>query len=316
MLPPQVDAMVDEYAEHTPSPALRPYLASCSGYRQAGMPPGTHRGLPSPYLTMVITIDDPIVMAAHPDPAQRPGSYATLVGGLHARPALITVPGRQSGVFLGLHPLGARRLLGIPAGELADRDVGVDQVAAALADELQGRIRDAATWPQRFAAVEAVLGARLAAADRVPAPAPELAEAWRILLRSGGGARVDRLAERTGWSARHLGARFRAEIGLTPKTAARVIRFDRARRAFAAAPGGDLARIAAGTGYFDQAHLARDFRAFAGCSATAWLAAEGSDPSKPAAGVVRHAGPHDRERDPDADRNRPAAAGVALPPSP
>src|SRR6266702_4461028 len=54
--------------------------------------------------------------------------------------------------------------------------------------------------------------------------------AWRQLLREGGALRVSELAAGTGWSGRHLTSRFRAEIGLTPKAAARVIRFDRARR--------------------------------------------------------------------------------------
>ncbi|WP_432000735.1 hypothetical protein [Streptomyces sioyaensis] len=83
------------------------------------MPPGRHRGLPSPRLTLIFTLDEPLTLAGHPDPAQAPGTYSALLGGLHTRPALITHEGRQSGVQLGLHPLGARALLGLPAGELA-----------------------------------------------------------------------------------------------------------------------------------------------------------------------------------------------------
>jgi transcriptional regulator GlxA family with amidase domain len=90
---------------------------------------------------------------------------------------------------------------------------------------------------------------------------------------------VSALAEGTGWSGRHLASRFRAEIGLTPKAAARVIRFDRARKLLVqrlAAGGGDhfLADLAADCGYFDQAHLAREFRALAGCPPSQWLAEE------------------------------------------
>jgi hypothetical protein len=87
------------------------------------VPPGRHRGLPSPYLTLIITLDDPLTVSAHPDPADPPGDYVTLAGGLHTTPALITHPGRQSGVQLALSPLGARAVLGRPAGELAGIDV-------------------------------------------------------------------------------------------------------------------------------------------------------------------------------------------------
>ncbi|MEV4327095.1 hypothetical protein AB0J37_33085, partial [Microbispora rosea] len=78
------------YLHRRPAPALRPLVAWYSGYREAGVPPATHRGLPSPYLTMIVTLDDPLVVAAHPDPRTPPGAYDTLVGGLHTSPALIT----------------------------------------------------------------------------------------------------------------------------------------------------------------------------------------------------------------------------------
>jgi AraC-like DNA-binding protein len=89
---------------------------------------------------------------------------------------------------------------------------------------------------------------------------------------------VSELAAGTGWSERHLTGRFRAEIGLAPKAAARVIRFDRARKLLVRklTAGGDylLADLAADGGYFDQAHLAREFRALAGCPPSQWLAEE------------------------------------------
>jgi hypothetical protein len=52
--------------------------------------------LPSPYLTMIVTLDEPLTVAAHPDP-QRPGRYESLLGGLHLRPAMIAHDGSQSG---------------------------------------------------------------------------------------------------------------------------------------------------------------------------------------------------------------------------
>lgn len=88
------------------------------------------------------------------------------------------------------------------------------------------------------------------------------------------------LAERVGWSERHLTGRFRAEYGLTPKTALRLARFDRARRRIgAAARSGphastSLAQIAAVGGYADQSHLAREFRDFAGVAPSRWVAQE------------------------------------------
>jgi AraC-like DNA-binding protein len=254
---------------------LRSLVAWYSGYRQEGVPPGRHRGLPSPYLTLIITLDDPLTVSAHPDPADPPGDYVTLAGGLHTTPAVITHPGRQSGIQLALSPLGARALLGRPAGELAGMDVDGSEVLGVIARELHERLRDAASWPARFALLDQIL---LDHADLDQQVAPDIAEAWRLLTRSRGTVRAGELARRVGWSPRYLQRRLLTETGLTPKTAARVTRFDRARRTLqrqATGPGEwTLARLAAECGYYDQAHLAREFRELAGCPPSTWLAEE------------------------------------------
>jgi AraC-like DNA-binding protein len=167
-------------------------------------------------------------------------------------------------------------LLGTPAAALASVDVGLDDVLGArVTAELLDRVRAASSWPARFAVVDEVL---LRSVDRGARAAPEVAEAWRLTLAGGGRLRVAEVAARVGWSERHLTARFRGETGLGPKEAARVVRFDRARRALTArvASGGrpDLAALAAVAGYADQAHLTREWGAFSGLSPLRWLAAE------------------------------------------
>ncbi|MEV4756261.1 helix-turn-helix domain-containing protein [Micromonospora sp. NPDC049559] len=266
------EVSVSEFVEHRPAPPLRPLVARYTGYRQVGLAPGRHRGLPSPYLTLIFTLDEPLEVAAHPDPRTPPGRYATLVGGLHTAPALITHPGRQSGIQLALSPLGARALLGLPAGELAGLDVDAAEVFGASGRELHERLLAAGGWPERFALLDRFLAPRAAAATP---PRPEVAHAWRRLLAGGGAAPVAELAREVGWSPRYLGRRFDVEIGLSPKAVARVVRFDRARRRLQrrAGTGPDLALadLAAGCGYYDQAHLAREFRSLAGCPPSRWL---------------------------------------------
>jgi AraC-like DNA-binding protein len=250
-------------------------VATAVGYRHDSPAP-FHRGLPSPYLTLVVTLDRPLELAAHPDPHQAPGCYDALVGGLHTRPALIRQNGPQAGVQLSLTLRGARALLGVPAGALASLDCALPDVVGSAGSELTGQFREATGWSGRFAAIERVLLGILR--DDIAAVRPEVQEAWRLTLTTSGRLRVEEIARRVGWSPRYLLQRFRAETGLTPKEAARMVRFDRARRALAArtAAGGaaDLAVLAAATGFADQAHLTREWRAFAGLPPTRWLAAE------------------------------------------
>jgi AraC-like DNA-binding protein len=279
---------IDEHCRRAPAEPLRRYVAWYVGYRQRGVAPATHRGLPSPFLTLIFTLDEPLSMLAHPDPGQPPGDWGTLLGGLHSTPALIVHDGAQSGIQLALRPLGTRALLGLPAGELADIDVPAEAVLGGVCAELRARVAAAACWRERFGILDEILlrlisggaasGRAGLAASAARAPAPEVAWAWRQLLVSGGATRVSELATGTGWSSRHLTSRFRTEIGLTPKTAARVIRFGRARRLLVsqltADPAARLADLAVTCGYFDQAHLAREFRALAGCPPSQWLAEE------------------------------------------
>ncbi len=273
---------VDEHCRRRPAGPLRPYVAWYTGYRQRGVPPARHRGLPSPFLTLIFTLDEPLVILAHPDPRQPPGGFGALLGGLHSAPALITHDGAQSGIQVALRPLGARALLGLPAGELAQIDVPAEDVLGGACAELRARAVAAPGWPERFAIVDEML-LRLIAAPAATArvagePAPEVGWAWGQLLASGGTVRIADLAAQTGWSGRYLAARFRTEIGLTPKAAARVVRFSRARKlllenvAGGREPG--LAGLAAACGYFDQAHLAREFRSLAGCPPSQWIAEE------------------------------------------
>jgi AraC-like DNA-binding protein len=262
---------VNEHTMAWPSAALRPYVGWYSGYRQRDLPPNRHRGLPSPYLTLILTLDEPLVIAAHPDRRQAPGTYDALIGGLHLAPALITSDGASSGIQVAVNPLGCRALFGLPAAELRNVDTDLSSVLdPAVIDRTRERMRSATTWAERFAVADRWL-CRMAVAHEAEVH-PDVARAFRRLVASGGDVPIAALAGEVGWSARHLTTRFAAEVGLRPKEAARVVRFDRVRRKIV--PGVRLAELAVDAGYFDQAHLTRDFREFAGVSPTRWLADE------------------------------------------
>jgi AraC-like DNA-binding protein len=264
-----------------PAGPLRAVVAEHHGYRQRDMPPARHLGLPSPYLTVIVTLDEPLHVARQPDPAQAPDSYRAMIGGLHTTPAVIEHDGAQSGVQLQLSPLGTRALFGLPAGELAALDVPATDLLGRLGDDLHEQMRGTRTWAERFRVLDVGLGRLLDPSRRPP---PEVCRAWHLLRASHGTARVADVARAVGWSERHLAARFHTEIGLTPKAAARVIRFDRARRMI---PGCSGAVVAATCGYADQSHLVRDFVEFTGLAPGAWLAAEVGNLQAPDASAGR-----------------------------
>ncbi|GAA0900800.1 helix-turn-helix domain-containing protein [Streptomyces thermoalcalitolerans] len=170
-----------------------------------------------------------------------------------------------------LSPVVAAAVLGA-ADELVGEVVPLDAVWGRDAGRTEDRLCAATSWDERFAIAADILCRRLEAA---PPLDPEIAAAWSRIRAGRGQVRVDGLADEVGWSRKRLWSRFRSRIGLTPKRAAQLVRFDHAARLLAA--GEPAARVAAVSGYTDQSHLHREVKAFTGATPTAvarapWLA--------------------------------------------
>lgn len=243
---------------------LKPLVTRYVGYAQDDVTLAVHRGLPSRHVTLIISLAGPVRMRG----AGGPVRLQALAGGLHTAPVLIDQDRTQAGVQLELDPLGVRTLLGVSAAELCGE---VADLAEFGLGELPGRLEEAPGWAERFAILDDVFAAR---AVEPAGATPEVGEAWRRLRGTAGTVRVAQLADEIGWSRRHFGERFREEIGLAPKQAARVLRFERAGRLLRAGGHRDLARVAAEAGFYDQAHLSNEWRALAGCTPRTWIAEE------------------------------------------
>jgi AraC-like DNA-binding protein len=262
-----------DIAVRPPAPALRPYVARFAGIRERGasaLDGGFMRGLPSRHVTLMISLGTPIDIAAMPSKGQSPGRFQALIGGLHDAPALV----RRTGAFHGLHlfltPLGTRALLGLPASALASTVVDLKDVLGPETDGLLDRLMGANSLATAFDVLDQTFLARL---DREVEPAPTLAFAWRRLLASEGGIRIEDLAAETGWSRRHLSERFRNDLGVAPKTVARIARFERACALLRDCPS-SVAEVAAACGYVDQAHMSREWSVLAGCAPRTWIREE------------------------------------------
>jgi AraC-like DNA-binding protein len=153
-------------------------------------------------------------------------------------------------------------LFGVAMHELSSRLVlPLDDVLGAEAGELTERLACVAGWSARFAILDRFIIERVQRARR---PSPDVERAWGRLRASGGLLPVGELARELGCSRRHLIGRFRDEIGPAPKTAARLVRFQRTVRLLERHDEVRFAEIAQRCGYYDQAHMNREFRELAG----------------------------------------------------
>jgi AraC-like DNA-binding protein len=243
------------------------------GYVEATPAPLRRREVASAEITLILSFGAPIAIGGS-GAEQRSQLHTSFVAGLHDGPVVTEHAGRQHGVEIRLAPLAAGRLLGVPMDELANRVVALDDLLGRDADRLLERLYHAPGWAERFGLLDAALARRL---EATRAPAAGVAWAWKRLNETHGTAPIAALADEVGWSRRHLAAQFRRQVGVPPKLLARILRFERVLERLRHAELGRWAEVAYDCGYYDQAHLNRDFRAFAGSTPTAFLAARMPD---------------------------------------
>ena len=253
-----------EMRRRLPDPALDGIVSDICGYRETAA--GHFRNVEYASLTvpLVFSFAEPfaIGLGKAPDDNDR---FASFAAGLFAGPVMIESFGTACCIQVNFTPLGARRFFRLPMSELTDSMVVLDDVLGAEGMALREQLGNAPDWASRFDLAEAFVTARLERAAETPL---EIAWAYDRIIASGGRARISAIAEKLGWSRKHLAGSFSNAIGIGPKTLSRIVRFNRAL-GLSRQQTADWADIAADCGYADQAHLVRDFRQLAGDPPTA-----------------------------------------------
>jgi len=213
------------------------------------------------------------------------------VVGLHTRHQVTRASGERHFMVVRFTPIGAHLFLGLPMHLIANEAIDLEAIDPGLARTLMNRAQAARTWTDRFAAMESLIAERIADAET----SSPVSVVWRQLAAADGRIALGSLARELDCSHRTLIARFRTCVGLPPKTIVRLLRFNRVMRAIdrssptrtnevvgkpyiesthADGRGARAIRwadIATDCGYFDQAHLIKDFREFAGNTPEAFL---------------------------------------------
>lgn len=248
-----------------PAPALCPYVTTYAAWDEDISGFQQRRELPSGVIPLLVSLGTPYRIGA---PADRwdPRPYDAFVAGNHDTYATSAISGPQAGVQVGFTPPGARMLFGLPLHELTNCVFHLDDVLGADGRRLAEQLRAAPSWDACFDILDDAFIARMAAA----LPLNE-GIAWAYAQACNAPVNVGALAHALGISHRSLILGFRDHIGLTPRTTMRIARFSRALAAIAGDPQVSLASLAADCGYYDQPHLYRDFRQFAGITPAGYL---------------------------------------------
>jgi AraC-like DNA-binding protein len=255
-----------------PAVSLRRYVhGGYCGWTECTSAPERRRELPAGFIPVILNLGPPFGVSAPGEEPSRLAHFDSFVAGMHDRFVLTESAGVSHCIQLNLSPIAAHLVFGLAMHELTNRTVALDDLLGNESRRLIARLHDAQSWDARFTILDAFLTARLAVARHASA---EVEWAWRALQQSSGRLEIGALATEIGWSRKHLAHCFREQIGLPPKLVARVMRFhvviDRVRREMTSTRSAlrlpRWSELALDAGYYDQAHLVRDFVEFAGAS--------------------------------------------------
>lgn len=246
---------------YVPHDALRGYVMNIStvdASLAAGVRNVTTPYPPTPFQTLLFYCKDSVSMAQGNSGRFETQPRSVLVGPQVSR-VNIRVADRLRAIRVDFRPGGLYRLLGVPMYELLNggfdaRDIfGSDMVS--ISDRL-----DNVTLEQGKAVVEAFLLEKLASLK----PILPFDSAIQVLLGSNGRLSVEQTASLACLSTKQFERKCKERLGMNPKMYSRILRFSRAYRLHEASPRLSWTAIAHEAGYFDQMHMIREFRDFAG----------------------------------------------------
>ena len=215
-----------ELATRPPAEALRPFAREYVGWNEQVSSPLCRRELPTEEAPLIINFGAPFRLFT-PGDRRRHVDLTSFVTGAYDSWQLVESTGTSSGVQVNFTLLGIRLLVGRPIEDMTNRALAPEDVFGPFARELTERLYDARSWEARFACLDGALTGRMRDRREVPA---HVSHAWHRLVASGGQARIGSIVQEIGWSERHFIARFKHELGVSPKVFARMLRFGRPHR--------------------------------------------------------------------------------------
>jgi AraC-like DNA-binding protein len=253
-------------------PPLAPHVEHL--WMARGHLPGRWRNmiLPDGAIELIVNLGDPQTLCEPDNPARRTVFRKSWISGERTEPIVIDESGYVHLVGVRLRAGGAWPFLGIPLREFTGQVVELEAILGAEMSELRDRLGEAADDDDRFDLMETWLANR--SRDRT-LPTRSVSQALRLIERGADAVRIGRMADEIGISHKHLLREFDRCVGLKPKALARLWSFQRVIRAIGQKREVDWSDTAVMCGYYDQAHLIREFRAFSGLTPASYLPRRG-----------------------------------------
>ncbi len=247
----------DCYREHPPAPDLRDYVR-CVWTYETSAGGGAQPVPPDGCTELIVHIGTPYSEIAPSGTSRQP---PILFAGQLTRPLTLLGPPRACLLGVRFEPDGARGFIGRPLAFATDTRLDLRKAHGTKAARLLREIRAAGSWDQRITLAQNYV--RAAIAQSAVSIDADVRDAVRKLEYD--------IETRSVFAAgRKLQRRFSEYVGVSPRTLSTIFRFRRLFNAIDRPEHPGWLDAALAVGYFDQPHMARYFRRFLGCTATAW----------------------------------------------
>jgi AraC-like DNA-binding protein len=262
------------YQTYQPRSPLSQFIELLWSREGENLPRTQSRLLSIGSMELVINLHEDRIPLFNRDSRSQIGSTKGLMlCGAHSQGFIISNDSKISMMGVHFKPGGNAPFFTLPSGELHNQQISLDEIWHSRATELRDRLLEASTLETRFLVLENFLLMVMQPPDRYTAVDFALREFVRSPTTS-----VSEVTDKIGFSARHFNQIFQNRVGLAPKLFCRVRRLQQVLDLAADKDRVDWADIAIACGYFDQAHFIHDFRMFANCTPTEYLAQRGFHP--------------------------------------
>jgi AraC-like DNA-binding protein len=262
------------YQTYQPRSPLSQFVELLWSREGENLPKAQSRLLPIGSMELVINLlDDRIPLFDCSSRSPIGSTNGMMICGVHSESFIINNDSKISTMGVHFKPGGNVPFFALPAGELHNQRISLDELWQGRAAELRDRLLESPTVATRFLVLEQFLLMVMKPLDRYTAIAMALQT-----FETEPTIRVSEVTDKIGFSTRHFNQLFRDRVGLTPKLFCRVRRLQQALDLVSGKEQVDWADIAISCGYFDQAHFIHDFRMLAHCTPTEYLLQRGFHP--------------------------------------
>lgn len=268
--------MESQYVLHRPPEPLSAYI-ECFWFVQSGHPALLReKVLPNGVMELIFNLG-----AAFRVWDRGPSTEKTVrdvwLSGLHKQPIVIEQTGLSRMVGVRFKPGGAYPFLQIPVSEVSGLVIEMELLwGRQWVSDVREQLAELSSLSQKFRLLELQLMKRLTPGPR---SSPLTQYATERLIRTGGFVSIRLLAQETGVSPQYLARQFDLRVGLSPKALCRILKFQRVLKEIGRSKTVDWAGVADRCGYFDQAHLIREFRNLSGLTPGQYAGERGEDPN-------------------------------------